>query len=193
MKKPRFAVFLFTATLLAAALPLNSAHAEGGLFDNPKNSLPGAVEANDPPRVKYFLGRGENPDGKNNNGVPALVLAAMGGNPLIVKMLLDAHARGNLADENRNTALHWAAKRGDADVLLLLLDAKVPTDMQNREGATPLMLAAGAGHTGTIRLLLQSHADGRVMDYSGHDALDWAEDNRRNAAAKLLREAGITH
>ena len=74
-------------------------------------------------------------------------------------------------------------------VLQLLIAAKAPLDAQNRDGATALMLAAGAGQREAVRLLLLAHADARVQDYSGHDALSYAEDNRHPPCVQLLRAA----
>jgi uncharacterized protein len=182
-------VFPVLAALLLGGIAAPSARAEGSLFDDPKDSVAGAAGIDDAARIHKYLERGDNPNNSDREGRPALVLAAINGDTLITKMLLDAKARVNAPDKEGNTALHWAAKRGHEDVVLLLLAAKAPVDAQNREGATPLMLAAGAGQTAVLKMLLAAHADTSAQDYSGHDALSWAEDNRHPPCVQLLRKA----
>ena len=49
---------------------------------------------------------------------------------------------------------------------------------------------AGRGRIEVVRLLLERGASVGKQDFTGRDALSWAQDNRQNAIVKILREAG---
>jgi len=52
------------------------------------------------------------------------------------------------------------------------------------------MIAAGRGRVDVIRLLLERGASVAKQDFTGRDALSWAQDNRQNAIIPILRQAG---
>jgi len=54
---------------------------------------------------------------------------------------------------------------------------------------TPLMLAASRGRTELVEALLAKGASVRKTDYTGRDALSWAEDSRRPQIVQMLRRA----
>jgi uncharacterized protein len=72
----------------------------------------------------------------------------------------------------------------------MLLDAKAPVDIESKRGVTPLMLAAERGHREIVRLLLARGADSNKQDYTGRNALGWAQDGNQNATIQILKKAG---
>ena len=72
-------------------------------------------------------------------------------------------------------------------------DARAVVDVQNRSGVTPLMTAARRGNTDVVRLLLAHGADPSMSDFTGRDAVGWAEDSRKQALVQILRQAASQH
>jgi ankyrin repeat protein len=102
------------------------------------------------------------------------------------------------AEVNRGTALAWAAACGRTAAVRRLLalgaDPNARTTFggpEHGDGTTALHQAAETGHLEVVEALLDAGADPTVRDalYGGTPA-NWAEYNRRHAAAKLLRERG---
>ncbi|HXQ50189.1 MAG TPA: ankyrin repeat domain-containing protein [Stellaceae bacterium] len=146
-----------------------------------------AIVANDTVGVHALLAANTSPDESDEYGRTALIYAVMFDNVPVGQMLVGDGANPNIRDKLGKTALHWAAERGNSDMLRLLLDAKATVDAQNLQGLTPLMIAASNGKAEAVRLLLQYHADPRINDYTGHDAVDWAV--KHPAIAQALKVA----
>jgi ankyrin repeat protein len=111
----------------------------------------------------------------DDNGETPLCYAAEFGDLRMTQALIFYGAVVNARDPFGNTALHWAAQKGSSDVIQALLDAKAVVDAQNKQGVTPLMMAAKSGQVMAARLLLKSGADPKKQDFTGRDALGWAE------------------
>jgi len=71
----------------------------------------------------------------------------------------------------------------------LLLDAGAPIDPEDKNGMTPLMFAARSGRIDMVRLLLERGADPGKTDFTGRDALGWAEEGRSPAVVQALQRA----
>jgi ankyrin repeat protein len=167
------------------------ARAEISLLPDRANNIVIAVLNNDIEKVRDLLAnKGVNPNMTDADGRTALIHAATAGNTPAVKLLLDAGAKATVLDKTGNTAMHYAVERGNTEVLRMMLDAKAPPDLLNRQGATPLMVAAGRGRADIVSLLLERGANVTKQDYTGHDALGWAQDHRQNAIVPILRKAG---
>jgi ankyrin repeat protein len=163
--------------------------------DNPRpdmqplysNSLLSAAAQNQTDGVERMLRQGENPNGLDSNGRSPLGYAAIYGNTEMTKALVAGGARLDFGDRFGNTALHWAAANGQIEVLRLLLDDKAPIDAANKQGMTPLMLAADANRVEVVRVLLAAGADPKKEDYSGRDAIGWAQG--KPGSLRLLEQA----
>lgn len=129
-----------------------------------------------------------------------LQLAASGGNPHLVFLLLWAKADPNLhPDKTLPPALCEAAKKGSTERGEALLEAKWPTPLQaaarfnridmvktfleakadinaisGREKMAPLQLAAEAGHSDVVEILLAAEADVDFRGPLGKTALQFA-------------------
>jgi uncharacterized protein len=177
------------AVLAAMIVAPPSGRADINLSPVLGNNIVAAADANDVDRVRQFLAAHDDINYTDNQGRSALIHVAMSGNAEIARLLVQGGVRLDLADKTGNAPLHYAADAGHADIVQLLLDAKVPVDQPNREGVTPLMMAAGHGRAAVVKLLLAHGADPRKTDYTGRDALSWAQDGRQNQIVQLLRQA----
>lgn len=109
------------------------------------------------------------------SGRTALDYAASFNNLDMAKLLLDHGAHIDWRDNLGNSALHWAAERGNVAIMRFLIERGATVDFPNTQGITPLMVAAEHGQPAAVRLLLASGADPKKQDFTGRDALGWAE------------------
>ena len=137
--------------------------------------------------VIRLLQSGRPPDVPDGNGETALHYAAQLGDQRMVEALLYYKAPVDPRDQFGNTPLHWAAQRGNTTIMQMLIDTKATIDPQNKQGVTPLMMAAKAGNVPAVRLLLKDGADPSRADFTGRDAVGWADG--KPAVVQLLRVA----
>src|SRR5262245_10760139 len=133
----------------------------------------------------------------------ALVFAAMNGDVVNVRLLLDRGAEPDaealaesitfdhadvaaaliragsnvgLTEKSGVNLLHWATITGRADVIPLLAKAGVPLHDADKAGFTPLMYAATIdfGDTATLRALLSAGADRSIRNPDGRNAIEQA-------------------
>ncbi|OLP73222.1 Cortactin-binding protein 2, partial [Symbiodinium microadriaticum] len=106
--------------------------------------------------VETLLHRPQDPD----SGPPTpLFVAAEHGHLQVIRLVLEANADKDKADENGATPLYIAAQNGQLEVVRLLLEANVDKDKAKHSGATPLYIAAEKGQLTVVRLLLEANAD----------------------------------
>ena len=92
--------------------------------------------------LKLFVEAGYSADSKSDDGSPAIVNAAMFGQPEAVQYLLQAGADVNAVDGANTTALMRLADKCDStDVVRELLRAGARTDIKSAGGATAAQLA----------------------------------------------------
>jgi ankyrin repeat protein len=145
--------------------------------------------ANDAPGVQSLLSQGKSPNDTDDAGHAGLHIAAINGNAKIVAILIKGGAQIDIKDPLGDTPLFYAADRDQPDICKMLLDARASIDSQNRSGVTPLMTAARRGNTDVVRLLLARGASPSMTDFTGRDALGWAEDSHKQAVVQILRQA----
>ena len=125
-------------------------------------------------------------DNRNDDGLTALMKAAMYGQAEVIKLLLKHDANVELHDERGRTALMLASHNGEvAAIRALLAGGAKPAgagELAGRSGAsddgrTALMLAAHSGHAEAVSLLLEAGAPFRDVDRNGMSALDLAHAN----------------
>ena len=117
-----------------------------------------------------------------------LLIAARGGQQLVVQQLLEEGAEPNSRDERLHTPLSRAAKRGHVSVARLLLSRHdIVADSRDKENRTPLFYAVSNGHEATVRLLL-SREDIAVdsRDTWGRTPLSYAAEEGYEAMIRLL-------
>ena len=70
-----------------------------------------------------------------------------------------------------------------------LLDNHACIDASSPNGTTPLMMAAMYGTNDGVQLLLEAGADPQIKNDKGLNAVDFAKQIQRDAAAKLITAA----
>ena len=151
-----------------------------------------AAEKGQLQRVTDLLSGGVDVNAKNSDGGTALMLAAYGGHPEVVRLLLEKGADVNVAMDvrDRATALMVAASMiYNGEVLKLLLEnGSIDVNVAGSDGQTALMYAAGWKEWETVSLLLaHPQIDVNKTDSAGLTALDHAKGSQ---VKKLLKDAG---
>lgn len=180
--------------LAVIALVIGGANARAQLNLNPfaayYDNVARAAAQNDAEAVRKLVGGGSgNPNQVDDQSHTAMHNAAINGNLQIIAILIKADAKLNPVDELGDTPLHLAADRNQTEAAKLLLDAGAEVDPQNKDGMTPLMIAANRGNLELVRALLAKGANPGKTDYTGRDALGWAQDSHRPAVVEAITRA----
>jgi ankyrin repeat protein len=163
------------ATIVVAALSAQT---------NDAQPLLGAIQRNDTAEVSRLIAGGANPNVKDADGVPALMLATLFADIACVEQLLKLGADPNLVDANGATALMWAIPDRQKVRALVEHGANVNSRSTNL-GRTPLLIAAASpGTVDLLDLLLARGADLRATDGAGNSAVAMA---MRTADIDVLR------
>lgn len=150
-----------------------------------------------------LLRHGADPDGRNQHGRPALLLAVAQGCQGLVARLLEAGADINAVDNAGNSVLTEAINSGQLRLARLLLRHGAKPDSQpdgtahprgrSKGGATPAIIALLQQHRPASTLLLQELLDAGasvdVRDKHGTPALLLATRNGNHPAVRLLAAA----
>lgn len=200
MNNFRFAVGLLLAMIL-----------NGSAWSAAYEDFVKAVTQNQAGEVTALLKRGMDPNTPDQNGQPALHVAARDGFLEVVKTLVAAGAdldrrnaggetaimlaaiQGHLAtvefllgkEAQINhpgwTPLIYAATTGKNEIIKLLIENHAYIDSISPNGSTSLMMAVRGGHVATVKLLVEEDADVLVKNEAGESALSWAEKSSNNA------------
>ena len=141
--------------------------------------------------MQTLLAKGASAQGARNDGMTALMTAAVAGAPPAIDLLLSKGVAIDQEDDNGTTALAYAARQGNDDACAVLAKAGASIDLADHDGMTPLMLASMASQTGCVKVLLANGANPNLSDSQGRNSLMLAERYGRNAALiNLLKAAG---
>jgi uncharacterized protein len=122
---------------------------------------------------------------------PEVADAAMHGDKVALRALLQDKADVNAPQIDGSTALHWAVRADDFEMTELLLAAGAHVSTANDSGATPMLLATMNGSAAMIELLLKAGADPNgALSASGNTPLMMAARTGKVDAAKLLLDHG---
>lgn len=106
--------------------------------------------------TRYLLLKGAEVNIPSNNGfnVYPLHSAVASGHNMVAKMLLEAGAEVNVAQEKGITPLHSAAHNGNIELLIVLLEAGADVKAKTEEGKIPADMAAEQGYTDIAKILI---------------------------------------
>jgi len=180
---------LIAGTVLVLLVSVANAGAAIALFGSYWDNVARMTAHNDAAKVQQLVGNGADPNEVDDDGRTGLQIAAINDNVQIAAILIRASAHLDLKDKFGNTALHYAVERDHLGMARLLLDVGARVDPQNRNGMTPLMIAASRGYIAIVRVLLAKGANPQKTDFTGRDAVSWAEDSHRTAVVDALRRS----
>ncbi len=159
---------------------------------SPQYDLIDAIEKQDLLEIKELLGKGVSPNTRRkSNGIPAMVFASDTGNIAIMKLMLEAGGRVDIATKDRGeTPLMRAAIKRDLAFIQLLLEYNPDINKADIGQETALMKAVRARNYRVAQILLEKGANANVQDLTGKSALDYAQLRRSKRMIKLLEEHG---
>jgi hypothetical protein len=144
--------------LLLPVIPVRAWQSGTELFlgASPKagQNLTWAAAIGDTGTVEHLLKLGVSADSTDDQGCPAVAVAAGSGNNThrVMPILIAAKANPNAACGG-DTALHRAAQRGDLETVKLLISAGADRYTRNAQGLTPSELASLKEHTSVSQFL----------------------------------------
>ncbi len=124
-----------------------------------------AAEAGDAGSVSALLGKGANPEIRNDNNDTPLAIAAEKGHYEVVAALLAVGADVNAQNKNCSTALHSAAANEHSQVVRVLLEHGPDLNICSHDGFTALHLAVAEPEI--IKRLLEAGADPNIPNMYG--------------------------
>lgn len=140
--------------------------------------------------VKLLLERGADPNALTSGGHSPLMLACAGGNPSVVKVLLQAPGVDPALQGERDgmnslmraaDGYHSAGSKHAEVVRLLLEDGRVPINARDSDGRTALLTACCAGNFEIARrLLVEGVADPTLADREGQIPIGRAQGSPHN-------------
>jgi ankyrin repeat protein len=116
--------------------------------------------------------------------------AAMRGDSVALRGLLQKRVNVNAAQVDGTTALHWAVYRSDLDAVNLLIAAGADVKAVTREGVTPLAMASLYGHVLIVERLLKAGADAKERGPNGETTLMFAARSGNPELVRVLVAAG---
>lgn len=129
------------------------------------------------------------PKARDARGNSPLMYAAALGSLESMRLLLDAGADPNTANDFDATPLMWCA--GDAAKVRLLISKGANVNARSKLGRSPLLIAAAYdGATEAARLLMDRGADVRARDKGGVSVLEQAAGSNNLEVARLLIARG---
>jgi uncharacterized protein len=121
------------------------------------------------------------------DGSTALLWATYKVDHELVKALLKAGAKPNIANRYGANPLSEAVKLGDVEMTRMLIDAGADVNLGNQDHQTPLMLASSIGSLKIAEMLIAKGAKVNAVEtYRGQTALMWAAAENHPEIVELL-------
>jgi len=121
--------------------------------------LANAVNANDPERIKFLIGKGADINAADSQGFAPLHIAARQRKEDLVKLLLSQKADVNAVDGNGMTPLLYAVLRDYVPTVKLLIENGADIERIGSEGYRPLSLAIAEDKFEAAKALMDAGAN----------------------------------
>jgi ankyrin repeat protein len=157
-----------------------------------QQSLIQAIQRNDAASVSRLIASGADPNVKDADGVPALMLATLFADAACVEQLMKQGADPNQADTAGATALMWAMPDIQKARVLIGHGANVNARSTSL-GRSPLLVAAAyPGTVDLLELLLARGADLGARDTAGNNAVAMAMRSADVGVLRFLSDKGLS-
>lgn len=123
---------------------------------------------------------------ENASGETALMMAALRGNVMWMRRLLD---RGAAAHKGGWSPIHYAATGPEVKAVALLLERGAPVEALSPDKDTPLMMAARYGAEASVDLLMARGASASAKNGRNLDAVDLARSGGRDFLLERLKKS----
>lgn len=154
------------------------------------NELRDAVKSGDYMAVKLALNSKEdyNLDQEDGSCMTLTMLAAIGGQDDILRLLIKKGVRVNKRQKNGTTALMHAAEKNCLTTVAILLEAGAYVNAQTLSGETALMKACKRGNADVVRLLLEYGADCNILSKHQNTAMYFAKHSNNLTVCDLIKD-----
>ena len=185
---------VFAAALIVALAPGARAQLNLNPLSGYYQNIPRAAKANDVGKIRQLLGDGTSPNQTDEDGgTTGMHVSASSGNLQIMAILYKGGADINARDPVGNSPLDLAAAHDQLEAAKLLLEMKARVNDQNKNGMTALMFAAKVGDVEMVHYILEAGGNPSISDYTGRDAVGWAQESHRPLVVQALRNAQAKH
>lgn len=109
-----------------------------------------------------------------DNGMSALMQAALLAETSYVQELIDLGIQVNMLNDDENNALWFACVSEDLDIINILIENDININNKNVNGASALIYAASSGKFNVVKALVEAGANITDTTLDGFNALDSA-------------------
>lgn len=156
------------------------------------SALSRAVADEDIDAVRDLISKGENVNTKEDSysKITPLFVAVEHGNVEIVQMLLNAGAKVNARDKEKQTPLMRLDNDATAELIDVLVRSGAKVGLIDKEGNSALIISASYAPSEAIQALIDAGADINHANNEGYTALMRAAESGGVETVKALLEAG---
>jgi ankyrin repeat protein len=113
-----------------------------------------AIAVGDRDGIRRALADGADPDARDADGTPAVMVAAIARQTEALRLLLEAEADVDAQDASLDNPFQYAGREGLLDILRLANEAGADPTITNRYGGVAVIPASERGHVEVVRYLL---------------------------------------
>lgn len=134
-----------------------------------------AVQSGNIDSVTAYIDQGVDVNVQDQDGVTAIIIAAINNDYKIIELLLDHGADVNIKTNDGATALSFAAMEGSELAAEKLIEHGANlNEQENSKGDTPIMLAIKESQSEIVKLLYKQDIDLQIRNNEGNTAIEMA-------------------